>query len=57
MKPRRLTCLAIVLAGLFSGCAGFERRPAGGAPAESAAERSAESDRADLLRELSLYSD
>ncbi len=57
MRPRRLICLSIVLAGLFSGCAGFERRPVGGAPGARAAERDTESDRADLLRELSLYSD
>jgi hypothetical protein len=57
MQPRRLICSSILLAGLFSGCAGFERRPERGAPAAPTERSAAESERADLLRELSLYSD
>ena len=56
MRPRYLLCLAIVAAGLFSGCAGVERRPsedAAGAPLQQVEP----SDRAELAQELSLYSD
>jgi hypothetical protein len=58
MRTGRLICLPIVLAGLLCGCAGVDRRPAGGPPAAAGPQRSeVERDRADLLRELSLYSD
>ena len=56
MRPRYLLCLAIVAAGLFSGCAGVERRPAEGA-AGGAPQQVERSDRAELAQELSLYSD
>jgi hypothetical protein len=57
MRPGRLICLSILLAGLFSGCAGFERRADRGSAAASTERPSEESERADLLRELNLYSD